>query len=85
MLQQNEIPIVAEVVGTYGGDTSFLDQELDQRIANTLSEMQEKSAQIRTYEKEIGDLRENMGPIFGLAFIRRFSFDCVQQYLKQSC
>jgi len=65
--QQHEIPIAAEVVI----GSSFYDQELDQRIVNTQSEIQDKDNQIMKIEKEINGLQTSLVPIFGVAFMRK--------------
>jgi septal ring factor EnvC (AmiA/AmiB activator) len=65
--QLHEIPIAAEVVI----GSSFYDQELDQRISNTQSEIQDKDNQIMTVEKEINGLQTSLAPIFGVAFMRK--------------
>jgi len=65
--QQYEIPIAAVVVGSSSGD--FFDQELEQRIT---AEIQEKTNQIMTIEKEMGDIKRSVLPIVGLEFMRRW-------------
>jgi uncharacterized protein (DUF2164 family) len=70
--QQHEIPIAAEVVVGYSSNgSSFYDQELNQRIANTLSEIQDKDNELVKVEKEINGLKTSLAPIFGEAFIRK--------------
>jgi len=69
--KQHEIPIATEVVGYSSNGSSFYDQELNQRIANTLSEIQDKDNELVKVEKEINGLKKNLAPIFGEAFIRK--------------
>jgi len=70
--KQHEIPIAAEVVVGYSSNgSSFYDQELNQRIANTLSEIQDKDNELVKVEKEINGLTTSLAPIFGEAFIRK--------------
>lgn len=70
MSQRNEIPIATVVVGSASGSI-FYDQELDQRIANTISEIQNKDYEIIKVDKEINGLKTDLAPIFGEAFIRK--------------
>ena len=69
--KQHEIPIATEVVGYSSNVSSFYDQELNQRIANTLSEIQGKDNELVKVEKEINGLTTSLAPIFGEAFIRK--------------
>ena len=70
--KQHEIPIATEVVVGYSSNgSSFYDQELNQRIANTLSEIQDKDNELMKVEKEINGLKTSLTPIFGEAFIRK--------------
>ena len=72
--QQYEIPIAAKVVGSSassGDSTSFYDQEPDQRITDTLAEIQDKDNEIMKVEKEINSLKTSLAPIFGEAFMHK--------------
>jgi len=71
----NFIAVKVTVMDTSSGDTSFFDEELEQRIAIALSELEEKSAQIVTLENEIGDLKASLTPILGVAFMQRIEED----------
>jgi len=48
-----------------------IDQELEQKIANTQSELEEKSAQVVTLEIEKGTLESNLIVTLGVAFMCR--------------
>jgi len=67
MSQKQDISIAAEVMGTSSGDTPFFYQDLEHRIANTLLELEKKSDQLVTLEKEIGTLKASLVPILGLS------------------
>jgi len=71
-MSQQEIPIAAAVFGTSSNENIiFVDQELEQRIANTTNEIEEKSIKIVKMEKEINALKVSLTPIFGVVFMRR--------------
>eukprot|EP00597_Dinobryon_sp_UTEXLB2267_P015787 CAMPEP_0170113244 /NCGR_PEP_ID=MMETSP0020_2-20130122/9748_1 /TAXON_ID=98059 /ORGANISM="Dinobryon sp., Strain UTEXLB2267" /LENGTH=107 /DNA_ID=CAMNT_0010339513 /DNA_START=2047 /DNA_END=2366 /DNA_ORIENTATION=+ len=73
MSQKQDTSIAAEVMGTSSSreDTSFFYQDLEHGIPNTLSELEEKSAQVVTLEKEIWALKASLVPILGLNFMHR--------------
>ena len=57
------------VIGYSSNGSSFYDQELNQRIANTLSEIQDKDNELVKVEKEINGLKTSLAPIFGEGFM----------------
>ena len=72
MIGENIAIAVAEVVRSKDGiDSNDLNQEIDQRIASVISEIERKSAEIEAVEGEVRALKKSLVPLLGSAFIRR--------------
>eukprot|EP00597_Dinobryon_sp_UTEXLB2267_P002338 CAMPEP_0170072192 /NCGR_PEP_ID=MMETSP0019_2-20121128/9896_1 /TAXON_ID=98059 /ORGANISM="Dinobryon sp., Strain UTEXLB2267" /LENGTH=285 /DNA_ID=CAMNT_0010281049 /DNA_START=48 /DNA_END=901 /DNA_ORIENTATION=- len=73
MSQQQEISIAAAEVLRIAssGEINFSDQDLQQRITTTLTDIVEKCEQVVIVENEIGTLKERLAPLLGFAFIHR--------------
>lgn len=72
MIGENIAIAVAEVVRSKDGiDSNDLNQEIDQRIASVISEIERKSAEIEAVEGEVRALKKSLEPLLGSAFIRR--------------
>ena len=65
-----QIPIaVAEVVNS-SKDTN-VNQEIDEKIASVIAEIERKAAEIEAINQEARALKKSLEPLFGAAFIRR--------------
>ena len=70
MSTREHIPIaVAEVVKS--SKDANVNQEIDQRIASVITEIEGKAAQLKAVNDEINALKKGLEPLFGATFIRR--------------
>ena len=70
MSTEYQIPIaVAEVVNTR--NDANVNQEIDQKIASVITEIERKGAQIIAVNEEVKALKKGLEPLFGATFIRR--------------